>query len=338
MEVNRFGTATSASTGVAGAVAILNFNGGMVVARQNNATFIQGATTCPITCLVRSGGAIIDSSTFAISALEPLQHDTNSVAPATDGGLLKLGSGNLTLTAGNTYTGPTTISNGTLTVNGSIGTNTVTIATNGILAGAGTVRGATTVQGGGAVSPAGAGVAGTLVVSNNVTFQANSTAIMEINKSTAANDLLIARNTNATTITFNGTLAVTNLAGTLVAGDSFKLFSATNYLGTFTSIQPPQPAIGLLWNTSQLYSAGILQIGVVPVPGITNVAFSGGNIVVGGTNGTAGLSYRVLTSASVTVPTSGWTILGTNTFNGSGNFQFAIGTTNAQQFFRLQAL
>jgi hypothetical protein len=161
---------------------------------------------------------------------------------------------------------------------------------------------------------------------------------MELNKSPLANDLLMARNTNATTITFNGTLAVTNLAGILAAGDSFKLFSATNYSGTFSSIQPSQPAIGLVWNTSQLYTQGILSINAVPVPGITNVATSGGNIVIGGTNGTAGLSYRVLTSPDVLLPTSSWTILGTNVFGGGGNFQFSVGTTNAQQFFRVQAL
>jgi autotransporter-associated beta strand protein len=250
---------------------------------------------------------------------------------------VKLGTGSLTLTAANTYTGPTLVTNGTLAVNGSLGTNTVTV-TNATLAGTGIINGAVTVRSGGAVSPAGIGAAGTLTVSNNVTFLANSTAIMEISKSPAANDLLIARNTNATTITLAGTLAVTNLAGTLAAGDSFKLFSATNLLGTFTSIQPPQPAIGLTWDTSQLYSAGILKIGVVSQPGISNVITSGGSIIIGGTNGTAGLSYRVLTSPDVLLPTANWTILGTNAFNGSGNFQFIIGTTNAQQFFRVQAL
>src|SRR5262249_34737128 len=148
-----------------------------------------------------------------------------------------------------------------------------------------------TVQNGGAVAPAGNGATGTLVVSNNVTFQAGSTAIMEVNKSPTANDLLIARNTNATTITFNGTLIVTNLAGNYANGDSFKLFSATNYSGAFTSIQPSQPAIGFKWDTSQLNTAGILTVLGLPHPGITNVVSSGGNITIGGTNGTAGLSY-----------------------------------------------
>ena len=110
--------------------------------------------------------------------------------------------------------------------------------------------------------------------------------------------------------------------------------------GTFNSIQPAQPGLGLTWDTSQLYSQGILKIGVVPVPGITNVALAGGgtSINISGTNGTPGLSYRILTSSDVTLPTSSWSILGTNTFGVGGNFLFNVGTTNALQFFRVQAL
>jgi len=38
------------------------------------------------------------------------------------------------------------------------------------------------------------------------------------------------------------------------------------------------------------------------------------------------------------VPLAGWTILGTNVFDGSGNFLFTSGATNAMQFFAVQAL
>jgi autotransporter-associated beta strand protein len=341
MTVNRVGTATGSATATqVGAIAIFNFNGGILRARQNNAAFFQGSTASPvspITALVRSGGAIIDANGFDISVLEPLQHDTNSLAPATDGGLVKFGAGTLTLAAANTYTGPTFVTNGTLAVTGSLGTNTVTV-TNATLAGIGIINGAVTLQSGGVLSPAGNGVTGALTVSNNVTFQPGSTAIMEVNKSPTANDLLITKNTNATTISFNGTLIVTNLAGNYANGDSFKLFSATNYSGTFTSIQPSQPAIGFKWDTNQLYTAGILTVVGLPHPGITTVSYSGGNLLIGGTNGTAGLSYRVLGSPDILLPQSSWTILGTNTFGGSGNFLFTVGATNQVQFFAVQAL
>jgi len=154
----------------------------------------------------------------------------------------------------------------------------------------------------------------------------------------ASSDLLLATNSTATTITYAGTLAVTNLAGVLAGGDSFKLFSASNYVGSFTSLAPAQPAIGLKWDTSQLNVSGTLRITALPRPGITGVVFSGGNVTVGGTNGTAGFSYRVLGSTNVSAPLATWTILGTNVFDGSGNFSFSTSATNALQFFALQAL
>jgi len=74
MLVNRVGTATgSANATQNGSVAIFNFNGGILRARQDNTTFFQGSTASPalpITTLVKSGGAIIDSSTFDISVLK----------------------------------------------------------------------------------------------------------------------------------------------------------------------------------------------------------------------------------------------------------------------------
>jgi autotransporter-associated beta strand protein len=340
ISATRVGTASSAAVATAtGDTATFNFNGGTLQAAASSATFFQGNTASPaipITAIVKSGGAIIDDNGFAISVLEPMQHDS-SLGATLDGGLIKKGSGTLTLTAANTYTGPTAISNGTLAVNGSLAATAVTVATNGTLAGTGNLGGAVTVNAGGAISPAGAGVIGTLTVSNNVTFQPNGKAVMELSKTAATNDLLRAIAPTATTINFAGTLAVTNLAGTLANGDSFKLFSATNLTGSF-NIVPSQPAIGLRWDASLLNTAGILKIVSLPNPGITNVAFSNGNLIIGGTNGTAGLSYRVLTSPDVLLPMSSWTAIGTNAFDGGGNFQFTMGATNALQFFRLQAL
>jgi len=61
---------------------------------------------------------------------------------------------------------------------------------------------------------------------------------MEIarNGSVLTNDLVKGINTN----TYGGTLIVTNVGSSpLQVGDSFKLFAATNYTGTFTSIVYP---------------------------------------------------------------------------------------------------
>ena len=72
-------------------------------------------------------------------------------AGGTGAALTKVGSGTLTLSGANTYTGPTTVSAGTLLVNGSI-TSATTVDSAAALGGSGTT-GAVTVASGGTLSP-----------------------------------------------------------------------------------------------------------------------------------------------------------------------------------------
>ena len=75
------------------------------------------------------------------------------------GGLsvIKSGTGTLTYTAANTYTGTTTVSGGTLEVNNTTGSGTgtgaVTLQTSTILGGSGIITGPVTVESGGMISP-----------------------------------------------------------------------------------------------------------------------------------------------------------------------------------------
>ena len=69
------------------------------------------------------------------------------------GSLAKSGTGTLTLTAANTYSGTTTVSAGTLAVNGSIASSTTTVTNTGVLSGSGSVAGTTTIAAGGTISP-----------------------------------------------------------------------------------------------------------------------------------------------------------------------------------------
>lgn len=109
-------TATSFSNaGSDGSTFIFNFNGGTLKPTTTN-TFINANTT---RANVRNGGAIFDVGAGIISTIaEPLEHSNIGGDNATDGGLTKLGTGTLTLTAANTYTGTTTVSGGTLTLTG----------------------------------------------------------------------------------------------------------------------------------------------------------------------------------------------------------------------------
>jgi autotransporter-associated beta strand protein len=167
----------------------------------------------------------------------------------------------------NTYRGATVLNGGALFVNGSLGSGAVT---NGAwLGGNGTLGGALTVKSGGTLSP-GTGV-GQLTVNSSVTLASGSATFMEISKSPKTNDQLIASGA----LNYGGTLVVTNLAGTLAGGDSFALFQAGSFNGTFASTSLPVLVAGLSWNTASL-SCGILSV-VQTAP--TNLAWA-----VSGTN------------------------------------------------------
>jgi autotransporter-associated beta strand protein len=330
---SRVGTATANQTAAStGSTATFNFNGGTLRASGNSGTFFQGSTVLPIipiVSIVKAGGAKIDDGGFAISILEPLQHDA-SLGVTLDGGLTKLGAGTVTLTASNVFTGPTVVSNGTLAVNGSLGRSAVIVQTNGTLGGTGVVTNVV-VNIGGAISPGIAGAIGTLTVSNNATLQGS--ANMEISKAPATNDVL-----KAATITLGGTLNVTNLAGTLASGDSFKLFSGTLSGGIGVGTLPPLWP-GLSWNTSALNSSGIISVtGTRLPPHITSEVASGGNFVISGSGGLVGATYYVLATNNVSAPLATWPRIATNVFDASGNFSASIPiAAGDNRFFTIQA-
>jgi len=68
---------------------------------------------------------------------------------------------------------------------------------------------------------------------------------------------------------------------------------------------------------SSLYS---FTVATPPQPKITNIRLIAGNITLSGTNGTAGLTYSVLSSTNLAVPVSSWVPLSTNTFGAGGSF------------------
>ena len=211
-------------------------------------------------------------------------NSTNGLVP---GLLQKVGNGTWTLTASNDYSGETTISAGTLALGatGSISVTTninvesgatfnvsavsgYTLGASQMLMGNGTVSG--NVSAAGTVAPGtltpGAFI-GTLTFQNNLVL--SGTTVMELDRIFGPNaDLLVANS-----LTYGGTLVVTNVGDPLQNGDTFDLFNWTTRNGSFGAIQLPALDLGLSWNTANLNVNGTIQVvsGVNLTP--TNIVF-----------------------------------------------------------------
>jgi fibronectin-binding autotransporter adhesin len=125
--------------------------------------------------VANSGGALVFN-----------RSDSLTVANIISGGgsLAQAGSGTLSLTASNTFTGQTVVEQGTLVVNGSLASSQVTVNSNATLGGSGSL-GATAILSGGTISPGNS--PGTLTLTNGLNwngggnynwqiYDANSTA------------------------------------------------------------------------------------------------------------------------------------------------------------------
>ncbi|MBI3879024.1 MAG: autotransporter-associated beta strand repeat-containing protein [Verrucomicrobia bacterium] len=112
------------------------FRGGTLEATANSTSFIALGTNPVAQAYVGSAGANLDTGTNSITIAQRLLNDTNT--PDAGGGVTKLGTGNLTLAATNTYTNTTLVSAGKLFVAATYaGTSPVAVADG---AGMGAVR------------------------------------------------------------------------------------------------------------------------------------------------------------------------------------------------------
>ena len=176
---------------------------------------------------------------------------------------------------------------------------------------------------------------GELTFNNGLTLSSGSTTAMDVNKAPSTNDVVKV----AGLLTYGGTLSLT-IGDTLDAADSFKLFAAGSYGGTFASIVPASPGPGLVWNTNTLASDGVLRIASVapPVPPvIASAVYSGGSLILSGSNGSPGTNYYVLASTNLSLPFSNWQRVATNAFDQNGGFLFTNDASVApSEYFILQ--
>jgi autotransporter-associated beta strand protein len=249
----------------------------------------------------------------------------------------------LTLTASNTYSGPTIINQGTLKLDGAGSINNsvsievtspdlfdVSTVTGGYVLGAAqTLKGLGTVTGNvtakGTITPGSTGI-GTLTFNNDLTLT-GSTVVMRINNTNTPNCDKIAF---FGTVTPGGSLIVTNIGGTLVLGNTFTLFSQP-VVGSFSSIVYPPAPSGTVW-TNNLADNGTISLVASPAPAPANITFSAssGNLVL---NWPAGQGWQL--QSQTNSPAVG---LSTNWVTVPGAvppFTNAVNAANGSVFYRL---
>jgi hypothetical protein len=355
-------------------ICTLNFNGGVWAARSTANPSCASINTVN----VMQGGAIFTGATnyfggsnFAIYMQQDLQ---SGVTDGTDGGLTMIGPGTLCLYGQNTYTGGTTLSNNctvnvfywakwgmdstfsdsafinilpgsTLEYYNSNG-KLFTLAPNQLLEGGGLVNNCDAVLNG-LVAP-GSGTSGSVGSLSFSGFTSTGgvtlagTAWMKLNRNSSTNsDQVISRKS----LTYGGSLIVTNAGADLQAGDTFTLFKAAGgFHSSFASVVLPPLASSLFWNTNQLATGGVISVGstVVPPGVFANVNYSqaaSGIITFNATNATPNGAYTLLMTTNLALPISQWTPAATGNFDGNGNLNGLSVTNNpagSQAFFILK--
>lgn len=252
--------------------------------------------------------------------------------------LIKVGTGTLNLTGSNSYSGGTFVNGGMLLVNNLNGSGTgsgpVTVNSGGRLGGNGIISGTVMVNSGGWFAPG--NPLGAFIISNNLALAAGSSAFLEVQGHLSGpvtnNSVQISG-----TLSEAGTLNVTNIGGALVAGDSFKLFNAAAYAGSFGNFNLPNLSAGLGWNTSALNTSGLLSVVVNARPVISTISISPGGLSLSGSGGVARASFYLLASTNLVAPLPNWTLLSTNQFDSNGDFncENTMNTNSPQSFYRL---
>jgi autotransporter-associated beta strand protein len=167
---------------------------------------------------------------------------------AVGGSLTKIGTGTLTLSGANTYTGDTSINAGVLRVDGSIASTNTVVNRGGTLGGTGTIGG--NLRNAGIVAPGDS--RGTLHVGGNYSQVSGGVLDIEIASLFSFDQLMVSG-----AATLGGTLDVTLDGYTGHAGDMFPILTSSGLSGNFSMLDLPTLSDGLFF-TERVTSKDVL--------------------------------------------------------------------------------
>ena len=291
----------------------------------------SGATLGP-------GNGNSTNPTWRIGARNTTNNYAGRIVDAGTTTLNKIGTGTFILSGvSNTFSGGTTISGGTLLANNTNGSatgyGTVTVMNGGTLGGTGIISGTVTVNAGGALAPG--NPIGTLTFSNSLILNTMSTNYFSITTGPLSNT--VAKVLGG--LTCGGTLVVNNTGNApLAEGNSFKLFNAASYSGSFAGFNLPVLPVGLGWNTGALNTNGVISVVVNTQPVIGVISLLPGGLALTGSGGVANGNFYLLSSSNLAAPLTSWMNLSTNQFDTNGDFNFTnpISPGSAQNYYILK--
>ena len=280
-----------------GGPSTVDFNGGTLQAALDMPSLIAVTNA-----YIQSGGGTIDTQAFAVTIGQSLLHDS-ALGATLDGGLTKVGSGALTLTASNSFTGPLTIDGGTLYLPGGTNGNflpgkpAVIVNDGGTLAFSGYNTFGNTLS---AMAPVTVNAGGTVLSSNVVTVFNNLTlngATISIN----GNDNFEGGGGTWGSFGFGGTTTATGTSAIDVTSGTGTIENGNGFAPTFTVNTPA--------STDNLTISAVVKgpVALVKQGAGTEIlaaadTYTGGTVVSGGTLAVDGGS---ITGTNVIITQSG---------------------------------